>query len=287
MQIRTNYKNDSTLRESFCALAANVFGLDLDTWYKNGFWKDDYIPYSVIEDGKVVANVSVNICNMKWRNRVHHLAQLGTVMTHPAYRGRGYSRMLMEKVTSDCDRMFEGTYLYAEDHMVEYYTRFGFDKTNEYECRKKVNITNGTTAEAVPMKTKEDWDKMVDIILRKRQYGERIMVGNAGLFMFYLTGPMSENVYYIPSCEAYAVADVDGGSLSVYAIFSDEKISLGEVISSFGSGIKNVSLSFTPENNTGFEQRKIESADSVLLTRGPVFSNAANERFMFPEISRA
>ncbi len=287
MQIRTNYKNDKALRESFCALASEVFGLDLNTWYENGFWKDDYIPYSIVEDGRVVANVSVNICNMKWRSRVHHLAQLGTVMTAPEYRGRGYGRTLMERVLSDCDRMFEGTYLYAEGHMSGYYTGFGFNRTNEYECRKKVNITNSATAEHIPMNTKEEWDKMVDIIQRKRQYGERIMTGNPGLFMFYLTGPMSECVYYIPSCEAYAVASAEGSDLTVHAIFSDEKVSLGEVISSFGSGIKNVLLSFSPENNTGFEQRKIETDDSILFTRGPAFENAANERFMFPRISQA
>ncbi len=286
MEIRTNYKNDKALRESFCALANKVFGLDLASWYENGFWQDDYIPYSVIEDGRVVANVSVNICNMKWRSRVHHLAQLGTVMTDPEYRDRGYGRLLMEKVTADCDRMFEGTYLYAEEHMREYYEKFGFGQVSEYRCRKKVNITNKPSIEKVPMSSKEDWNKMVDIIQRKQQYGQRIMVNNPGLFMFYLTGPMSDCVYYIPSSETYVVANKDNGSLTLFAIFSDEKASLGEVISSFGSGIKNVTLSFTPENNTGFELKKITDDESVLFARGQVFEKTG-ERFMFPEISRA
>ncbi len=287
MEIRTNYRNDKALRESFCDLANKVFGLDLRTWYENGFWKEDYIPYSVIEDGRVVANVSVNVCNMKWRSRVHHLAQLGTVMTDPDFRGKGYGHLLMERVLADCDRMFEGTYLYAEDHMRGYYTGFGLDIVSEYQCRKKVNITNKPTVEKISMNSREDWDKMVDIIQRKRQYGERIMVGNTGLFMFYLTGPMSDCVWYVPSSESYVVASAEGDSLTIHALFSDEKVSLGDVIAAFGSNIKNVTLSFTPENNTGFEQKKIECDDSILFARGPVFENAVNERFMFPEISRA
>ncbi len=286
MEIRTNYKDDKQLRESFCELANKVFGLDLASWYANGFWQDDYIPYSVIEDGKVVANVSVNICNMKFKSRIHHLAQLGTVMTDPQYREKGYGRMLMEKVIAECDRMYEGTYLYAEEHMMPYYEKFGFERIYEYRCKKKVNITNKAVVEKVPMNSKEDWDKMVDIIQRRQQYGQRIMVNNPGLFMFYLTGPMSECVYYIPSTETYVIAGCEGENLTVHAIFSEEKASLGEVISSFGSGIKNVSLSFTPENNTGFEIRKIEDSDSVLLARGSVFEKSG-ERFMFPEISRA
>ncbi len=286
MEIRTNYRNDTALRESMCALANKVFGIDLARWYDNGFWQDDYIPYSVIEDGKVVANVSVNICNMKWKTRVHHLAQLGTVMTDPDYRERGYGRLLMEKVVADCDRMYEGTYLYAEEHMGSYYGKFGFERKNEYRCRKKVNITNKLTVEKVPMRSKEDWSKMVDIIQRKQQYGTHIMVNNPGLFMFYLTGPMSESVYYIPSSETYVIAGREGDCLNVYAIFSDERASLGEVISSFGSEVKNVILSLTPENNTGFEQKKVEDSESVLFARGPVFDDSG-DRFVFPEISRA
>ena len=125
------------------------------------------------------------------------------------------------------------------------------------------------------------------IIQRRQQYGERVMVNNPGLFMFYLSGMFSENVYYVPSSGAYAVASVEGDTLTVYAVFSDDKISLGDIISAFGSGIKQVVMAFMPENNTGFELKKIESEDTVLLARGPVFENNGNERFMFPEISHA
>ena len=287
MEIVTNYRKDEKLRSSFTDLAGMVFGLDLGRWYENGFWQDDYIPYSVVENGVVVANISVNVCNHKWRSRVHHLAQLGTVMTHPDHRGKGYVRALMEKVREECDRSFEGTYLYAEDHMRGFYEKFGFQKRDEYRCRKKVNITNPSSAEKIPMDSKDEWDRMVDIIRRRGQYGEKIMVNNPGLFMFYLSGPMADCVYYVPSSEAYVVADVQNGDLTVYAIFSSEKVSLGDVISSFGSGIKQVTLAFSPENNTGFEQKKLEKDDTILLARGPVFEEMANDRFMFPEISHA
>ena len=129
--------------------------------------------------------------------------------------------------------------------------------------------------------------RMVDIIERRGQYGKFVMVNNPGLFMFYLTGTMSDSVYYVPSAEAYVIADVNDGTLTIYAIFSDEKVSLGEIISSFGSDIKVVVLAFTPENNTGFEIKKIESEDSVFLVRGNAFSDIGNERFMFPAIAQA
>ncbi|MBR6160182.1 MAG: GNAT family N-acetyltransferase, partial [Lachnospiraceae bacterium] len=94
-------------------------------------------------------------------------------------------------------------------------------------------------------------------------------------------------VYYVPSAEAYAVAGVKEGVLTLYAIFSAEKISLGSVISSFGKDIKKVVMAFTPENNTGFDQKKIDDDDQVMFVRGDIFERSQNEKFMFPEISHA
>ena len=287
MEIVTAYKNDDRLRAGFIELTKRVFGLDLTGWYEAGFWQNDYIPYSVVEGGNIVSNVSVNVCNIKWKMRVHHLAQLGTVETDERFRGRGYSHALMEKVLGECDVSFEGTYLFAGEHMAPYYEQFGFRRMSEYQCRKKVNITSKARTEKIPMKTNEDRLRMVDIIQRRGQYGKFIMVNNPGLFMFYLTGSMADSVYYVPSAEAYVIADVNDDLLTIYAAFSDEKISLGEIISSFGSDIKHTVLAFTPENNTGFEIKKIESDDSVLLVRGDVFSDIGNERFMFPLIAQA
>ena len=287
MQIRWDYRNDEELRASLTSLAGKVFGIDLETWYQNGFWQDNYIPYSAIEDGKVVSNVSVNVCNIRWRSRIRHLAQLGTVMTDPEYRDRGYGRAVMEKVLSVCEHSYEGIYLYAEEHMAPFYEKFGFKRVDEYQFSKSVNITNEADAEKIPMDSKEEWNRMVDIIRRREQYGDRIMVGNPGLFMFYLTGPMSDCVYYVPSSEAYTVAKADHDELTVYAIFSSDKVSLGDVISSFGSGIKRVKLAFTPENTTGFDRMKIEDSESVLFAKGDIFANIKNDRFMFPTITIA
>ncbi len=287
MDIRTGYRNEEKYRKSLAALARMQFGIDLEGWYQNGFWQGDYIPYSVIENEEVISNVSVNVCNFKMRKQIHHLAQIGTVVTHPDHRNKGLASELMRKAIGDCERSFEGIYLYCEEHNVGFYERFGFVRTNEYRCTKKVNITNPASVERRHVDSKENMSRMVDIIQRRAQYGERTMVGNTGLFMFYLTGPFADNVYYVPSSEAYVVASVEDDTLTLYAVFADEKISLGDIITSFGSGIRRVNMGFMPENNTGFELKKEESEDSILMTRGAFFKNASNERFMFPEISRA
>ena len=287
MDIKIGYKNDDILRNSLAALARETFGIDLESWYERGLWSDDYIPYSVIEDGKVVSNISINVCNIRSRGKIHHLAQLCTVMTDPGYRQKGCAGLIMEKLLPDCDRSFEGTYLYADRSMAGFYEKFGFTQRDEYQCGKEVNISNPCSAEKIPMTSKEEQDRMVDIIQRWGQYGDKIMVGNPGLFMFNITGPFSDCVYYLPDSDSYVIARIDDDKLSVYAAFSEAKVSLGDVISSFGSGIRYVDLKFTPENNTGFLQHKIEDDENVLFVRGEFFESRKNEKFMFPMIAQS
>jgi len=65
-EIRKNYRDNEGLRKSFNELANQTFGINFENWYQNGFWKDNYNPYSVVVDGEVVANVSVNKL-LQWR----------------------------------------------------------------------------------------------------------------------------------------------------------------------------------------------------------------------------
>ena len=53
VQILKGYRHDAALRASFNALAEKTFGLNFEGWYQNGFWGDNYNPYSVFMDGKI------------------------------------------------------------------------------------------------------------------------------------------------------------------------------------------------------------------------------------------
>ena len=98
MTIIKNYQADAALRASFNALAEATFGLSFENWYRLGYWGSNYTPYSVFEDGKIVANVSVNRTDMMIGGQRKRLYQLGTVMTDPEYRNRGYIRAVMAEV---------------------------------------------------------------------------------------------------------------------------------------------------------------------------------------------
>ena len=285
MKIEYNYRENEDLRRSFNELAEKVFGLNFENWYKNGFWKDNYIPYSVIEDGKVVSNVSVNACNMNYGGRVVKLIQLGTIMTDPDYRGKGYSRILMERVISDYKDKVDGIYLFANDSVLDFYPRFGFKTGKEYQYSKDVDNTGEDRTALVPMADKEAWDKMVRLITEKEQNSKFYMVENTGLYMFYLSQFMQENTFYIENCDSYAVAEVEDDTLILHTIIG--KGDVDKVILAFGSKIKKVVLNFTPNVTYGFEENELHEEDTTLFVMGKFFEEIKDERLMFQAITHA
>lgn len=287
MKVIKNYQNDKILRDSFNALAQKIFCLNFEDWYQNGFWTDNYIPYSVVENDRVVSNISVNRCDMEWDGEVLHLIQLGTVMTDPEYRGRGYSRLLMEEILRDYAGRIDGIYLFANDTVLDFYPKFGFRKRSEYQYSKNVPQVNAPSAQKVPMDTPDDWQKMVEIIDTYHQIGRLNMVGNPGLIMFYLSSFMKENVYAIPALETYAVAEKEDGELRLYAVFCKKPVELDDVIRAFGSDVSKVTLAFTPVNAEGYVKQEIQVEDTTLFVQGEAFERMNAIPFMFPEISHA
>lgn len=80
-EVISGYRRDDRLRASFNELAGETFGLDFEDWYRNGYWGEDYNPHSIVIDGEVAANVSVNRTDFIRRGERIRLIQLGTVMT--------------------------------------------------------------------------------------------------------------------------------------------------------------------------------------------------------------
>ena len=72
MQVIKDYRNDTKLRTSFNELAGKTFGLNFEDWYQNGYWTDRYNPHSIVIDGKVAANVSVNRTDFLWNGEIKH-----------------------------------------------------------------------------------------------------------------------------------------------------------------------------------------------------------------------
>ena len=324
-----NIRDDAALRGSFNSLAEKTFGLNFENWYQNGYWKDNYIPYAAILEGQVIANVSVNPMTFSENGTLHHYIQLGTVMTDPAFRGQGLCRRLMEEVEKDWTDRAEAIYLFANDTVLDFYPRFGFQRVQEYrffaplsadmpepyentaKCQNtapdKNPIPDGPVP--VPMTDPANRAALERAILSGVLQGSFDMVQNPGLILFYASQFLTENVWYLPAHDAWVIAEAEGDTLLLDAIFAPRPVDpreaaallagpLCERFPQTACGLSQLECGFTPlgtngadarsaANSSAWEVRLLENDDDALFVKGRLAKNFAQEKRRFPTLSHA
>jgi GNAT superfamily N-acetyltransferase len=280
-------RDDETARRGFLSLAKAVFSLDFTPWLEGGWWGGDYIPHALLDGDKVVANVSVNIIGSSWRGEAKRFIQLGTVMTDPDYRGRGLARRLMEEVTARYRNLCDGMYLYANDSVLDFYPKFGFERAEEWQYRKPVQ-RSGLPVRKLNMDDEEDRQNLLNAY---QKYGNPCsalpVVGNTGLLMFYCAQFLKDCVYEIPSLGCVAVAEFDGDTMLLSDVFGADA-PLTEVLSALATeGTKSAALGFTPAHAPGFVCEPRREAGATMFAEGTLIPLLRKNRVMFPLLSHA
>lgn len=286
-RIIKGYKDNDMLRFHFNELAKKTFGLNFEDWYQNGYWGENYIPYSILYGDKVAANVSVNVTDFMWNGETKHFIQLGTVMTEEKYRNKGLIRRLLQEIEKDYSEKADGFYLFANDSVLDFYPRFGFKRAAEYQYSKQVSVYEGKKAESVSMKEKTDWKRFEQIMEKSVNNSRFEMINNRDLIMFYITKFMQENVFYIDEQNTYVIAETEGEHLLVHNVFSEAPVDLDQVFRAFGENIKHVTLGFVPQDTKHYSCSKIREEDTTLFVKGKGFNGFEQDKIMFPTLSHA
>lgn len=285
MNIIHGYRNDRGLRDSFNALAEQTFGLNFEGWYQNGFWGDCYDPHSIVLDGRVVANVSVNRTDFVMAGRRYRILQLGTVMTDPDYRGRGLSRAIMEFIGREYADV-DGWYLFGNDSVVDFYPKFGFWPGREMAYRKSVNRSGDSSAEQVIMDGPAGWARLA-AAMEKSTFREGLpMVENPGLIFFYVSQFMQEAVWHIPALDAWVIAEPEDGVLTLHNIFADSAVTIDDVVAAFGN-VHEIRLGFAPADPEGWEISALQEEDCHFFVRGAFFGEFERRQLRIPSLSHA
>ena len=305
-----NIRDDAALRSSFNRLAEKTFDLNFENWYQNGYWKENYIPYAAVREGQVIANVSVNPMTFSENGILHHYIQLGTVMTDSVFRSQGLCRLLMEAVEKDWADRAEAIYLFANDTVLDFYPRFGFQRVQESRFFAPLSAcTTDRSAVLVPMADPENRAALERAILSGVPQGSFDMVGNPGLILFYASQFLTENVWYLPDQNAWVIAEAEGDTLLLDAIFAPcpvdprEAAALlaGPFCERFPQAARSLSrleCGFTPAGADGADARSaedssawkvlpLENDDDALFIKGKLAKTFAQEKRRFPILSHA
>ena len=286
MNIIHGYRDNKQLRDSFNALAEQTFeGLSFESWYQNGFWGDSYDPHSIVLDGRVVSNVSVNHTDLEIGGQRYKILQLGTVMTDPAYRGRGFGRAIMDYIAREYADV-DGVYLFGNDSVVDYYPKFGFRPGREMEYRKALSRNGESKAVQVKMDGPAAW-AMLSAAMERSTFREGCpMVGNPELIFFYVSQFMQEAVYHIPHLDAWVIAEQEEHVLTIHNIFAKESVTIDDVAAAFGA-VAELRLGFAPADSEGWQISELGEEDCHFFVKGAVFDEFEERMLRIPSLSHA
>lgn len=283
----SKYKDDEVMRTSFNNLAKKTFNIDFEQWYKEGYWGEGYIPYSLVVDKKVVANVSVSIMEFLILGTRKKFIQIGTVMTETEYRGNGLCKVIMERVLKEWEDKCDLIYLFANDSVTEFYPKFGFEKSDEYECSldvsEKIKLGNLTKMD---MRSEKHREILKDIVSNTKSFSKVTMLDNTSLVMFYCTSFMQDNIYYLDDYKIIVIAEIEDDKLYLQDVFSTRDIKLDTIIEEIITNeIKEVILGFTPDDNIGYKEVLFKEEDNTLFVRGNNSDIFKFNKLRFPVLS--
>lgn len=277
-------RDDEVLRQSFIDLARVTFDLSFEQWYQKGFWSDDYIPYCLVDDNKVIANVSVNRMKMVLDGQIKHYIQLGTVMTAENYQHQGLAKYLMETVLNDFADQSDGIYLFANETVLDFYPKFGFQKARQYQTTLPISPQTGDFR-------KLNMDQTVDqkILQQKYQagnpYAKLSFIDNYGLLMFYCDNFMRDCVYYSKKRDVVVVAIQNKNNLECLDIFGQRTAQLPEILNELASATTiSCHLGFSTPGNQPLNEFRTDETLFIHNNGENIFDD---QQLMFPLLSHA
>lgn len=122
--------------------------------------------------------------NLLGKNK--HYLQIGTVATDKAYRGLGFSRLLMEYILTEWKGKSEQIYLYANKTVTQMYPKFGFKAVKEFQHFKSLTKTaTKYQYEKLDMSHPAQRAMLYRYAKTSKAFSQLSMNENADIVMFY------------------------------------------------------------------------------------------------------
>lgn len=285
----SNYRDDERIRESFNELTDKTYGFNFRKWFDNGYWNNKYIPYSLLDGDRVVANVSVNIMDFIVLGERKTLIQLGTVMTDESYRDQGLNKFLLNKVIEEWEDKCDFIYLFANDTVLNFYPKFGFKKYNQYQCSLEASKEKSSEIiRKLNVDNSNDRNTLIRILNNKKSLAKLDNIKNTSLVMFYCIDFMKDNIYYIEEYDVIAICEYNKNEVILSDLFSDKYIALEKIINSLiKDDTEKVILGFSPKDSSLYKEELINDENDTLFIRCKKDTIFNKEKLMFPLLSHA
>jgi GNAT superfamily N-acetyltransferase len=273
-------------RESYFLLANAVFGLAFDKWHNSGYWDDRFIPYVLLDKGIAVSSVAFCVNDLTWCDSKKRYVQISTVMTLPEYRNKGLNRWLMEYVINVWKEKCDAIYLLANDTVVDFYPKFGFEEFTEYDhivpvqkmagTYKKLNINNG-----------DDLSLIINRYKASNPFAE-LKVDNFSQFYFQCLQFRLNDVYYLEQFDVVVIVTYNEKLMTCYDIFTDSICGINDILGIMANENTELAyLGFTPKQKENCSVHETQEEDNHLFVLKGKDNIFKDHKIMFPLLSRA
>lgn len=216
-----------------------------------GFGEND-TPFSFVDGDQVIANVSVNIIELIIHGEKKKAIQIGTVMTHPDYRGKGLSARLMNKVLEEYENKYDYMYLFANESVLNFYPKFGFKPVEEHLF--SMNYTAKKSPEPGNIQ-KLDVTNAEVLRLILKFASERLPVsqhfGTAhtqGILMFYCLNVFSNDIYHLENENAIVIYQKEDNNIDLFDVICLNEIHMTDILHQIADeNTEKITFHFTPD----------------------------------------
>lgn len=260
-------------------LIQGVFGFSFARWHALNLWKEEYVSHSVVENGRMLANVCTYEMNLTVDGKHVRAYQVGAVATRKECRGRGLSRLLMERA---CDRAGHSPmFLFVNETVVGFYPLFGFRRV--YESVPRASCAPSAAASSAIKLARED--ERVDRFLGNGRACSNLLDvrGASPIAHFHLLMDYPDAIFFLPELDALCVAETHGDELYIAYLNAPACTRLPDVLAALPfPGFRRVRFGFMPDIlGIGCEWERLDGDDDAVFVRGNL---ELPEPFAFPAL---
>lgn len=292
MELVCDYMLDDTLRHALNELTRKTFCFDFEKWVTGGYFEGDYIPYSFMEDGKIVSNVSANRMHFMQNGVIKNYIQIGTVMTDKEYRGQGLAGKLIKYVIKQYEKECDGFYLFGNLSATGFYRKLMFQEGMQYRYFVKEELCKkekaGKAFVSVKKLSPDIKKKYLEMVRSSEINSSFEQINKYGLQLFY-TSDM-DHVYYADDMDCFIVLCAEENDFCLQSVLCKDRISIQDILQRIDMQYDKCRLGFTPsaeDMKMCVADRYDGGEDYRFFYMGQELLAVQNQKLYFPELSHA
>lgn len=220
MIFKENYWDNSQHKRSFIKFVTQTHNLDLTFLDTNGFWDENYRPFTFFEGAAVISNVCVYSMELLVRGVPKSVAQISAVGTAPQFRRRGLNRELTQRAMDWAAENHEFFFLFSDEGAaLSFYAACGFRPVSEYKTQiSVVGQKQKSNLLQLDVRNQEHLQRMYRFACERTPVSDVLGVFNAKLFMFWCLSHLKDCIYYCADLDVLVLFRRNGSALTLFDI---------------------------------------------------------------------